>query len=65
MRRFAELMAVILAINSARRRNRLRLKWLLEQCEAVGYKPWTVPKLISELDDRLKNEKIAGQEKPG
>ena len=48
-----------------RRRNRLRLKWLLEQCEAAGYKPWAVPKVIRELDDRLNNEKIARQEKLG
>ncbi len=46
-----------------RRQNRLRLKWLLEQCDAAGYKPWAVPKVLRELDDRLKNEKIARQEK--
>ncbi len=41
------------------RRNRLRLKWLLEECEVAGYKPWAVPKVIRELDDRLSREKIA------
>lgn len=47
------------------RRNHLRLKWLKKQCEAAGYEPWAMPKIISELDDRLKIEKTARQEKLG
>jgi len=38
------------------RQNRLRLKWLLDQCSAAGYKPWAVPKVIRELNERLNNE---------
>jgi hypothetical protein len=47
------------------RRNRLRLKWLLEQCKAAGYKPWAVPKVIRELEDRISTEKASHQKRIG
>jgi hypothetical protein len=47
------------------RRNRLRLKWILEQCNAAGYKPWAVPKVIRELDDRISTEKTLHKKRIG
>lgn len=45
------------------RRNQVRRKWILEQCAALGYKPWAVPKVLRELDDRMNSEKMARREK--
>ena len=46
-----------------KRRDRMRIKWILKQCKAAGYKPWAVPRVIRELDDQLRNERLARQEK--
>ena len=45
-----------------RRRDRIRRKWILEQCDAAGYQPWAVPKVLRELDDRMQAEKSARRE---
>ena len=47
------------------RRNRLRLKWMLEQCKEAGYKPWALPKVIRELDQRMESEKSLHHERFG
>ncbi len=47
------------------RRSRLRLKWMLEQCKEAGYKPWALPKVIRELDQRMESEKATRHERIG
>jgi hypothetical protein len=36
-------------LNSARRRV-VRQKWIAEQCAQAGYQPWTVPKVLADLE---------------
>ena len=43
-------------------RDKVRRKWILEQCAALGYKPWAIPKVLRELDDRIRAEKAAQRE---
>lgn len=47
------------------RRDRLRRDWILKQCDVAGYQPWTVPKVMQELDDRMQAEKLARREEAG
>jgi hypothetical protein len=44
------------------RRDKVRRKWILEQCAAVGYRPWALPRVLRELDDRILSENLARQE---
>ncbi len=44
------------------RRDKVRRKWILEQCAAVGYRPWALPRVLRELDDRIQAEKLARSE---
>jgi len=32
------------------RRRRQRRRWVEEQCAALGYQPWDLPKLLSEIE---------------
>ena len=32
------------------RRQQMRRKWIAEQCEQAGYTPWTVPKVLADLE---------------
>ena len=47
------------------RRDSVRRKWILDQCAKLGYRPWAVPKVLRELDDRIQAEKMTGREETG
>ena len=47
------------------RRDRLRRDWIVKQCDVAGYQTWTVPKVVQELDDRMRAEKLARREEAG
>lgn len=47
------------------RRARLRRKWVVEQCADLDYKPWAVPKVLQDLDERMQAEKLAQREEAG
>lgn len=36
---------------SASRGRRQRQKWVTEQCAQAGYQPWTVPKILADLEN--------------
>jgi len=44
------------------RRDRMRQRWLAEECAALGYQPWAVPKVLRELDKEALVEKAARKE---
>ena len=46
-----------------RRRAQLRRKWLLEQCEVTGYKPWNIPNVLEALDGQMLAERVARKHK--
>ena len=55
--------SVLMAVLSLRRLRaardcQRRRKWIVEQCEQAGYTPWTVPKVLADLDRRTAEEKI-------
>ena len=47
------------------RRKRLRRKWIVKQCATLGYRPWAVPKVLHDLDERMQAEKLARREETG
>ena len=50
---------------AALRRQSLRRKWMVEQCETQGYRPWAVPKVLQDLDERMQAEEVARREGAG
>lgn len=47
------------------RRHRQRRRWIVEQCQAMGYLPWTMSKVLSELDESVLQHKKPQGRKAG
>jgi len=53
------LLGAVLGLRRLRevRNHQRRRRWIAEQCQQAGYTPWTVPKVLAEMDRRGPEEK--------
>ncbi len=47
------------------RRDHMRRNWVMKQCGIAGYKPWAMPKIMQDLDDRMRAEKVSQGKESG
>lgn len=48
----------------AGRSRTMRRKWITEQCAEAGYKPWSVPKILADLETSAPLREAGGRRQP-